>query len=90
MTPTACDTAKIAAYPPFRGQQIWLEDGDLRAVDDAIRATAGSADTVVDLSDVLGSPPGAGLLSADGLHLTLAGQEAVAKRFVERLAGSQP
>ncbi len=90
MTPTACDTAKIAAYPPFRGQQIWLGDDDLRAVDDAIRATAGPADTVVDLSDVLGSPPDASLLSADGLHLTLAGQEAIAKRFVERLAGGQP
>jgi acyl-CoA thioesterase I len=87
MTPTACDTARIAAYPPFRGQQIWLEDDDLRALDDAIRTTA-AADTVVDLSDAFGSPPDAGLLSADGLHPTLAGQKAIAKRFVERLAGS--
>lgn len=88
MTPTACDIARIAAYPPFQGQQIWLEAGDLRAVDDAIRTTAGAAGMVVDLSGAFGSPPDADLLSADGLHPTLAGQKAIAKRFVEQLAGS--
>jgi lysophospholipase L1-like esterase len=88
MTPTACDTARIAAYPPFQGQQIWLEPGDLRAVNDAIRAAAAAGDMVVDLSDAFGSPPDAGLLRADGLHPTLAGQKAIARRFVERLAGS--
>lgn len=88
MTPTACDTARIAAYPPFRGQQIWLQADDLRAVRDAIRATAGPADVVVDLADAFGSPPDASLLSADGLHPTLAGQKAIARRFAERLAGS--
>jgi lysophospholipase L1-like esterase len=87
MTPTACDTERIAAYPPFRGQQIWLEDADLRAVGDAIRTTAGDGDLVVDLGDAFGSPPEADLLSADGLHPTLAGQKAIARRFVERLAG---
>lgn len=90
MTPTACDTARIAAYPPFQGQQIWLDAGDLRAVGDAIRATAGVGDIVVGLGDAFGSPPDAGLLSADGLHPTLAGQTAIARRFVGRLAdGSQ-
>ncbi len=88
MTPAACDTARIAAYPPFQAQQIWLEDGDLHAVDDAIRATAGDGDVVVDLSSAFGSPPDAALLSPDGLHPTLAGQKAIARRFVERLAGS--
>jgi acyl-CoA thioesterase I len=88
MTTTACDTARIAAYPPFQGQQIWLEDDDLRVVNDAIRATAGDGDRMVNLSDAFGSPPYADLLSADGLHPTLAGQKAIAKRFVERLADS--
>jgi acyl-CoA thioesterase I len=88
MTPTAWDTARIAAYPPFLGQQIWLQADDLRAVRDAIHATADAADVVVDLADAFGSPPEASLLSADGLHPTLAGQKAIAKRFVERLAGS--
>jgi acyl-CoA thioesterase-1 len=90
MTPTACDTARIAVYPPFQGQQIWLRADDLRAVGDAIRTTAGAADVVVDLADAFGSPPDASLLSADGLHPTLAGQKAIAKRFAERLAGSSP
>jgi acyl-CoA thioesterase-1 len=88
MTPTACASARIAAYPPFQGQQIWLEDDDLRAADGAIRATAGDGDVVVDLSGAFGSPPDAALLRADGLHPTLAGQKAIARRFVERLAGS--
>ena len=35
-----------------------------------------------------GNPPDAALLNADGLHPTLAGQQAIARRFVERLAGS--
>jgi acyl-CoA thioesterase-1 len=87
MTLTACDSARIASYPPFRGQQIWLEDDDLGAVDDAIRTTAGADDIVVNLSDAFGRPPDAALLRADGLHPTLAGQKAIARRFVERLAG---
>jgi acyl-CoA thioesterase I len=88
MTPAACDTARIAAYPPFQGQQIWLQDDDLRALDHAIRATAGDGDVVVDLADAFGNPPDAGLLSADGLHPALAGQKAIARRFVQRLAGT--
>jgi acyl-CoA thioesterase-1 len=88
MTPTACDTARIAAYPPFQVQQIWLQADDLRAVDDAIRTTAGAADVVVDLANTFGRPPDPSLLSADGLHPTLAGQKAIVKRFAERLAGS--
>jgi acyl-CoA thioesterase-1 len=90
MTTTGHDTARIAAYPPFQAQQIWLEDDDLRAVDNAIRTTAGDGDVVVDLSGAFGSPPDRGLLRADGLHPTLAGQQAIAKRFVGRLAGSTP
>lgn len=89
MTPIACDTARVAAYPPFQGQQIWLQADDLGAVRDAVRGTAGAPDMVVDLADAFGSPPAANLLSADGLHPTLDGQKAIAKRFVERVAGSQ-
>ena len=88
MTPAACDTARIAAYPPFRAQQIWLQADDLRAVSETIRATAGAADVVVDLADAFGSPADPSLLSADGLHPTLAGQKAIARRFAQRLADS--
>jgi len=80
--PTACDTARIAAYPPFHGQ-IWLEPGNLRAVDEAIRAAVGGSDVEVDLSGAFGCPPNAGMLRADGLHPTLAGQKAIARRFVQ-------
>ncbi len=86
MTPTSWDPARIAAYPPFQSQGIWMEDGDLRAVNDTIRATAAAGDTVVDLSDAFGTPPDAAMLRADGLHPTLAGQTVIARRFVEQLA----
>jgi acyl-CoA thioesterase-1 len=89
MTPTACDAARIASYPPFQAQQIWLDEDDLCAAGDAIRATAGYGDVVVDLSGAFGSPVDAALLSADGLHPSLAGQKAIARRFVERLATSK-
>jgi acyl-CoA thioesterase-1 len=88
MTPTSWDPARIAAYPPFQSQGIWMEDGDLRAVNDTIRATAAAGDTVVDLSDAFGTPPDAAMLRPDGLHPTLAGQTVIARRFVEQLAGS--
>jgi len=88
MTPTSWDPARIAAYPPFQSQGIWMEDGDLRAVNDTIRATAAASDTVVDLSDAFGTPPDAAMLRPDGLHPTLAGQTVIARRFVEQLAGS--
>jgi acyl-CoA thioesterase-1 len=88
MTTTARDTARIAAYPPFQAQQIWLEDDDLHTVDDAIRAAASDGDVVIDLSGAFGSPPATALLNADGIHPTLAGQKAIARRFVERLADS--
>jgi lysophospholipase L1-like esterase len=42
---------------------------------------------VVELGDAFGSPPDAALLTADGLHPSLEGQKAIARRFVERLAG---
>jgi hypothetical protein len=35
-----------------------------------------------------GSPPDPGLLRAGGLHPTLAGQKAIAQRFVGQLAGA--
>ena len=67
----------------------WQTDGVITtAAGDAIRATAGAADVVVDLADAFGTPPRASLLSADGLHPTLAGHQTIARRFAERLAGS--
>jgi acyl-CoA thioesterase I len=54
MTPADRDTTRIAAYAPFQAQQIWLEDDDLHAVDEAIRATARDRDVIVDLSGALG------------------------------------
>jgi acyl-CoA thioesterase I len=90
MTPAPCDPARIASYPPFQAQQIWLDEDDLRAAGEAIRAAAGDGDVVVDLSGAFGSPADAALLRPDGLHPSLAGQQAIAARVVERLARARP
>jgi acyl-CoA thioesterase-1 len=42
-------------------------------------------DPVVDLVTLFGQPPAAGLLMDDGVHPTLAGQQAIVRALVERL-----
>jgi lysophospholipase L1-like esterase len=87
MTPTACDIQRAASYPPFQAQQIWLQDGDAIALDRAVRELVQDAgDILVDLQEAFGRPPEPGLLQADGLHPTLAGQQAIARAFVEQLS----
>jgi acyl-CoA thioesterase I len=87
VTPTPFDPGRIAAYPPFQAQHIWLEPADLHAVADAIRQTAGPGDLLVDLDQAFGAPPDPGLLMPDGLHPSLAGQQAIARAVVTQLAG---
>jgi acyl-CoA thioesterase I len=85
MTPTGYDINRAASYPPFQAQQIWLHDGDGDALDQAIRDQVNDEDIMVDLRNTFGRPPEPSLLQADGLHPTLAGQQAIAKAFAEQL-----
>jgi lysophospholipase L1-like esterase len=87
LTPGPFDPERVAAYPPFLGQNIWLEPADLRAVADVVRQSAADGDLLVDMSDVFGQPADPAMLRPDGLHPTLAGQQAIARAFVEGLAG---
>jgi lysophospholipase L1-like esterase len=82
LTPGLADEATVAAYPPFqRGQSRWT-NADLLAVGDVIRC---QPEPVVDLQAIFGDPPDVGFLSPDGLHPSLAGQQAIARAVVERL-----
>jgi acyl-CoA thioesterase I len=87
LTPAPFDQERISAYPPFQAQHIWLEPDDLHAVADAIRKTAADGDLVVDLSQAFGQPADRDMLMHDGLHPSLAGQQAIARAFADQLAG---
>jgi len=82
LTPGTVDPARVAAFPGFQqGLSTWRND-DLRAVGDTIR---GRSETVVDLHALFGDPPVSDYLGPDGLHPSLAGQQAIARAVVERL-----
>jgi acyl-CoA thioesterase I len=82
ITPATVDDARVAAHPGFQmGKSTWRND-DLLAVGDIIR---GRSEPVVDLQALFGVPPVADYLGPDGLHPSLAGQQAIARTVVERL-----
>jgi lysophospholipase L1-like esterase len=61
-----------------------VHDADVRAVAAAVRTLGGP---VVDLHELLGAPPAPGLLMADGVHPSAAGQTAIAAGVLTALAG---
>jgi lysophospholipase L1-like esterase len=82
ITPATVDDARVAACPGFQmGQSTWRND-DLLAVGDTVR---GRSEPVVDLQALFGVPPVADSPGPDGLHPSLAGQQAIARAVVERL-----
>lgn len=86
LTPPTVDEERIAAFTPFsRGLASWRNE-DLVALGDRIRAFA---DPVVDVQKVFGVPPEPELQGPDGLHPSLAGQQAMARALVERLSEVQ-
>jgi lysophospholipase L1-like esterase len=56
-----------------------VRDADVRALAGAVHALG---DPVVDVQALFGDPPDAGLLMADGVHPSLAGQRAIAAALI--------
>ena len=83
ITPPTVNEEIAAQYPPFQQIQFALRNDDLAAVADLVRA---QDDPVVDVQAVFGRPAPAELVGSDGIHPSLAGQRAIAKALVERLA----
>ncbi|MCA1718935.1 MAG: GDSL-type esterase/lipase family protein [Actinobacteria bacterium] len=82
ITPPTFDEERAVAYPPFQmGQSHWRND-DVLAIGDFIRE---QREPVVDIQTVFGTPADPELQGPDGVHPSLAGQEAIARAFVERL-----
>jgi acyl-CoA thioesterase-1 len=85
MTAPPCDEDLIASSPFWAAFEISLRSDDLVAIADVLRD---EPDPVVDLVALFGQPPAAGLLGEDGVHPTLAGQQAIVRALVERLTES--
>jgi acyl-CoA thioesterase I len=85
MTAPPCDDEVVAANPFWAAFEISLRSDDLVAIADVLRD---EPDPVVDLVALFGQPPAAGLLGEDGVHPTLAGQQAIVRALVERLTES--
>ncbi len=85
VTAPPCDEDLIASSPFWAAYEISLRSDDLVAIADVLRD---EPDPVVDLVALFGQPPAAGLLGEDGVHPTLAGQQAIVRALVERLTES--
>ena len=83
ITPPTFDEERAAAYPPFQmGQSHW-RNADVLAIASFVGE---QEEPVVDLQAVFGLPADPALQGPDGVHPSLAGQKAIARAFVERLA----
>jgi acyl-CoA thioesterase-1 len=77
-----CDEELVAASPFMAQGEISVRNDDIVAVADYVRD---QPEPVVDLVDLFGIPPASELMMDDGLHPSLAGQQAIVRTLVERL-----
>lgn len=84
MTPPPVLEARIVEHWYLAPFELGWRNRDLRAIADCLRAMP---EPVVDLRGAFGEPPDPGLLLADGLHPSLAGQKAIVKALITELAG---
>ncbi|MGW4421858.1 SGNH/GDSL hydrolase family protein [Streptosporangium sp. NPDC004631] len=84
ITPTAVDETRVAAYQPFRRAGITWANRDLDAIG---RILTARPDLTVDGYAVTARQAGERFHLEDGLHLSLAGQQAVTAAVVDTLMG---
>lgn len=73
---------RIAANPFFQRLQLTWNNEDLMALGDLLRRQSGS---VLDLQALFGNPTSPDLMYPDGLHPSLAGQQAIVRALVKHL-----
>jgi lysophospholipase L1-like esterase len=82
LTRTPVDEERVEAFPGFRlGSVVW-RNADMEAVNAFLRR---QPEPVVDTYAAFGDPRSSALLSPDGLHPSLVGQQTIARAVVERL-----
>jgi acyl-CoA thioesterase I len=83
ITPPTLDEERASSFPPFKQGQSVFRNDDVIAIGDHIRE---QPEIVVDIQPIFGLPSSPELQGLDGVHPSLAGQNAIARAFVERLA----
>lgn len=83
MTLPPIDEERMAADPGFRMGGVAVRNADIDRINGFVTRQPGP---VVDVNAAFGNPVGSGLLGQDGVHASLAGQTAIARAVVERLA----
>lgn len=73
---------RIAANPFFQRLQLTWNNEDLIALGDLLRR---QSDSVLDLQALFGNPTSPDLMYPDGLHPSLAGQQAIVRALVKHL-----
>jgi acyl-CoA thioesterase-1 len=83
LTPTTVDESRVAAFPPFQRAGLTWANRDIDAIGQLLNAHPG---LTVDTRPVLAPGIGGQWHLDDGVHLSLAGQQALAVALVDRLA----
>jgi acyl-CoA thioesterase-1 len=73
---------RVTANPHFQRLQLTWHNDDLVAIGDLLRRQLGP---VLDLQAIFGNPTPPDLMQPDGLHPSLAGQQAIVKALVKHL-----
>jgi lysophospholipase L1-like esterase len=83
LTPTTVDETRVAAYQPFERAEITWTNHDINAIGQILTTYP---EPTVDTRTVLAAQTAERFHLDDGLHLSLAGQQAVAAALVNTLA----
>ncbi|WP_433250171.1 SGNH/GDSL hydrolase family protein [Streptosporangium sp. CA-135522] len=86
ITPTPLNEARVAAYPHFQRAGITWVNRDIEAIRKILNA---QPDLTVDSHPAISGPNAEHFHLDDGLHLSLAGQQALAAALVDALAGTR-
>ena len=82
LTPATVDEARVAAFPPFQRAGITWTNRDIDAIGQILTA---QPEPTLDTRPILAPPTAEQFHLDDGLHLSLAGQQALALALVETL-----
>lgn len=82
LTPAPVAPDRVAANPNFRFGEVTWDNADIVALAEAMRDLPGP---LVDLTKVIGTPADPDLQGPDGVHVSLAGHQAIVRALVTTL-----
>jgi lysophospholipase L1-like esterase len=86
ITPPTFDEIKIGQNPYFKQRELVWRNDDILVIGDIIRK---QPEMVVDTQSGFGVPASAEFVGPDGIHPSIAGQQAIVKWLVEEITGGK-